>query len=794
MNLKKFLLLLTAMFLTCVMTSAQDAPVLPKVCEIFYPDMLVKSVVLHESRAKELLGNVESTQKTPPRNPIFWTVYSDRSDNTTYAEPSETKKYTSLDFNEKVRIAQICNGYALVYSEPKEDIQYPLISEHAVCKGWIALGKLLLWHSCLADDAGIYYKALLCYNLDNSGNESSSGMLYMNPQKKGGAERIRSGNEFFFIMKREGNLVLIARNHSMEGYSDKVLYGWVDKDSYVAWNQRTCLEPTWKEDDVNYFISKNIAIRVYDDKDGRHVGLRLPFREYVSGARTQAQKYRMPKDELRFPLLDDGTEELYNCSSFGTLGGKDAPVESETVNGKSPLAYSEEVLRQMTNINIAVVIDGTSSMAPFYPAVKEAIKEGVKFFARNRYNVKVGIVIYRDYADGEYVTETFRLSNPDRPELYSFLDSGGKYGIKSHASDKTLEEAMYMGINTALDKVGFKPDQSNILLVVGDCGNDREDQRIEQDKIISDLVEKNVHLMGFQVRNGHEDAYGLFSDQLLNIMVKSVKIKYDNLVNGTKVSWKETMDGYELVNDKKSNLYVGSLSFPLVNKSMESGKLSSIMQDAIKYCSESVNYQLDLLASFQSQGFLPNTGSSTIKIEEEFIKYKYRENPKAYEQLKKNNTLLTFKGFTQKTKDGRNLFKPVIFISSDELNSLITKLAPVKAVAAENSDDRAPYVKALKALIQSMVPDIDDKRMGEMGYHEVMAMAAGLNEAASALKGPSIQEIASPHAVSYNEYQKLVMDFCTKYMALCNIKSSPYQWTMTFNGHKYYWLPVEELP
>lgn len=792
-NVKKILMLPVVAAVLNAAVSAQEKPAFPKTCEIFYPEMLSRAIVLHESDANGLLENIDATQKNPPRNPAFWTVYSDRSDNPTYLDKSGSKKYGTLDFNEKVRIAEISNGYALVYTEPMEDIQFPLISQHAVCKGWVPVKNLLMWHTCLADDAGIYYKALLCYNLDNAAGEAggSSGMMYLNPRKKSDAERIRSGNEFFFIMKREGNMVLIARNHSMEGYSDKVLYGWVDNDSYVAWNQRTCLEPTWKEDDVNYFLSKNTGIRIYTDKSLREVGLRLPFREWSAGAKTQTQKYRMPKDELRFPILDDGTDELYNCSSFGTPGGKDVVVEEENPKD-SPLAYSEEMLRQMTNINIAVVIDGTSSMETFYPAVKEAIKQGVKFFAQNRYKVKVGVVIYRDYADGDYATEIFRLSSPDRPELYSFLDSGGKYGIRSAASDRTLEEAMYLGIDTALKKVGFKPDQSNILLVVGDCGNDRNDSRILPEEIVKGLVDKNVHLMGFQVRNGHEDAYGLFNDQLQSIMKNSLAVKYGKLMNGIKVSWKETKDGYELVNDVKSNLYVGSHSFPSVNRSVSSDRLSSLMQDAILYCSESVNYQIDLLASFQRQGFLPNAGGSSIIIEENFLRNRLGEDK--FDKLKKNNTLLTFKGYARKTNAGRNLFKPVIFISSDELSSLITRLQPVKEVAIESSNDREPYVMALKALIQSMVPDIDDRRMNEMGYHEVMAMAAGLNEAASALKGPSIQEIASPQAVSFYEYQKLVIDFCTKYMTLCNIKSNPYPWTMSFNGHKYYWLPVEELP
>ena len=166
-----------------------------------------------------------------------------------------------------------------------------------------------------------------------------------------------------------------------------------------------------------------------------------------------------------------------------------------------------------------------------------------------------------------------------------------------------------------------------------------------------------------------------------------------------------------------------------------------------------------------------------------------------YEQIKKANSLVTFKGYSQKQhKSGRSYFKPVVFISSDELNALIERLAPVNDAAVVQTNNREPYVRAMKALIQSMVPDITDDRMNSMGYKEVMATVAGLNEAAGALKGFTIMEIASPQAVSHTQYASLVSDFKRKFSMLQRLKAQQYKYTRTFNGIKYYWLPVEDLP
>lgn len=769
-------------------------PSLPAKCEVFYPEILQSSAVLLERNAIALEKTSDFGQSKVSRNAKFWVVYSDRSDNTTYTAPGGSTKFSSLDFNQQLRIAQIKNGYALVYVEPQEDIEYPLISQYAKCKGWISMKRLLLWHSCLADDVGIYQKALLCVNLDEV-DGSDLGNMYYNPQKKDSFAKLKTDMRFYFVMKREGDMALLALTHSLDGISDEQLYGWVPTQSYVPWNQRSCLEPNWNHRDVEYFDENSVKIRICEAEDLEQIARPIAFKkhELKLGEKYDRHLYRMDPEELRFPILDyHGSENIYNCSSFGTPGGQVEEVSNETVSG-TPIGYTETELNEMLNINIGIVIDGTSSMETFYPAVQNAIKEGRKFFG-SKYKVKVGVVIYRDYGDGEFATEHVPLTPPDNPRLDQFLQSGGRYGIKSASSDRTLEEAMYHGINTALDKIGFKPDQSNLLLVVGDCGNDRADDKIKMETLVEKLVEKNVNIMGFQVRNGAEDAFGLFNNQLQQIMKLSLEKKYSKLAKGDMtVRFKETKDGYKLVNDMNSNLYIGSHSFPLSGQQMQIEKLSSLMQDAIQYCSESVNYQIDLINALRNNAFEPSPNITGVDLDEQFLIDRLGQD--LYDKIKKSNSLVAFRGYSLKThKSGRPFFKPVVFISSDELNELIERLAPVNNAAVAQTNDREPYVKAMKALIQSMVPDITDERMNAMGYNEVMATAAGLNEAATALKGPSILEIANPQAVSHTEYASLVSDFRRKFQMLQRIKSVPYKYTRIFNGLKYYWLPVEDLP
>lgn len=767
-------------------------PALPDKCQVFYPEVLLSNVVLYEKDASALMRSSDFGQNKQPRNVTFWIVYSDRDDNTTYTTPGGSTKFKTLSMNDRLRIAEIKNGYALVYSEPQEDIAYPLISQDAECMGWISMKNLLIWHSCPANDAGIYNKALLCVNVDK-GAGAELGKLYYNPRNKNKFTRLNTNMNFYYVMKREGNLALLAQFHTSEGHSDRLLMGWVSEDSYVAWNQRSCIEPTWKHRDAEYFADENEIIKIYSDVALDSCVSTRPFVRKQS-AKYDQYLYRMHPDELRFPLLDDGTDELYSCSTFGPPPGADVSKAQTLLDadGTSPLGFSEKALKDMTNINIGIVIDGTRSMEPFYGAVKEAIKEGCKYFNK-KYKVKVGIVIYRDYCDGKYTTELVRLTPSDNPKLYELLDTGGEYGIKSSVSDRTKEEALYEGINVALDQLGFRPEHSNLLLVVGDCGNDREDNKISKDALVAKLVQKDVDIMGFQVSNGPEDAYGLFNTQLTDLIKESLEMKYTAFMKSIKVQMKEVKDGYELVNDKKSNLYVGSHKFPLVGQQVKFEKLSSQMQEAIRYCSESVQTQIDLIASLNSGGFNPSSATGSFDINEEFLKHKLGKE--RYEQIKQNNSLVTFKGYSRKKhKSGREYFKPVIFITSDELNALIAKLKPVADASVAKSNNREPYVEAMKALLRSMVSGITEEEINRFDHRKIMNMVAGLNEAASALKGYPIMDIASPQVVSHNEYYKLVADFTHKYNKLNDLKNAEYKYTRTFNGLKYYWLPIEYLP
>lgn len=815
--MKHSLLSLLALFLGCgVVTYAQ----LPSKCSVYKPQELL-SEVLKESVATKLVQSGTYGQNAKPSKMMYWDVFSDRDDNVTYAEANSSKPFGKLAFNDKVRIAKISGEYAMVYSEPNETVNYPEISGSAVYKGWIPMKNLLLWSSCLANDRGIYFKALLCVNADQR-DAKAFGVGYRSPDDKSKTVRLSTDMQFYYVMKRgTGGMVLLATQHKIDGLkgliSNKLLKAWVPSESYVPWNQRSCIEPTWEHEDVEYFASRGISSKIYDSKDlTGDVASTVPFRK--SAAPYDQYQYRMAPEALRFPILDGTTSDEYECSSFTSSGETNVSAKQQEA---VKIEQKKKVeLEKLLHFNLAIVIDGTSSMDPYFPAVAKAIKDGCAFFDKNKFKINVGVLIYRDYADGaQGLTEVYNFTNPTDPGLFEFLSSGGSYGIKSSPKDKSFTEALYNGINEALDKFPFDKDQSNLMLVVGDCGNDLGDtQGPSADQIVGKLVSKNVNLFGFQVRNLNQEAWNLYNRQLLQIMKKSLQKKYevfqqnDDLLKKSEVRLsdgiraKTTADGqrFSNVNIKESDQkYFGEHKYATAGTEISAQVLADLMKESIGGYAKGVQSQLDLLVNTDLNDLSDDVVENDFEGSDEVLKAATVNVNKAWLRKrlgsampKGTSQLITFRGWTAKKDDsGRDFYKPVLFISSEEFDELMMRLKPVDDVARQStSDNRQPYVNALKALLKSMIPGITNEEMERKGIADVMNMIAGLNESSEALSGRTLLEISDEAAVKPTEYRRMVMDFDRKYKNLDFIKNNPYKYVREFNGVKYYWIPIENLP
>jgi hypothetical protein len=247
-----------------------------------------------------------------------------------------------------------------------------------------------------------------------------------------------------------------------------------------------------------------------------------------------------------------------------------------------------------------------------------------------------------------------------------------------------------------------------------------------------------------------------------------------------------------MVNDLDLGIFVAAHKYAVNGTELSAEHLTSLMTESIRYCADAVQTQKDIIVGYdprRAMGGSNDAVDATSKYNIALVKQLMGDDF----DLISTNTTLSFRGWVKKTdSSGKKLFKPVLFISDKEFQNLLERLAPVNAAARTNQ--REPYINAMKALIRSLVPDITDQELDRQGIDKTMKLVAGLNEKSDALKDYTLLQIGNRQDVPDDVYMSLVKGFSRKYSTLERIKKDNYKYTRTFNGITYYWIPMEQLP
>lgn len=787
---------------------------LPGACSVALPKLL-EADLLKDSDIESFLNSSNWGQDN--KTSSYWKVYSDRANNVTYKSPSDkSERFGILRFNEELRIADIKNGYALVYIEQYSAAIYPKINK-PVTKGWVPMDHLLLWSSCPADEKGIYHKALPLVNVDEwvkakqNGTDAEMGRVFDNPMAKSNPKKLKATMEFYFVMKEDkrSGMVLLSKQNILSGLSSQVLYGWVNKASYYSWNQRSCLEPNWKEEVAEKFSGKTIPV-FFDSKLSEQCASMPLGRTNNLEPETSELRYRMYPDEMRYPILDNDSKnkDVYKVTAFVAPGNVNGHIPRiRTVDMDST---ELEIRRKQANlirgINIIVVIDATSSMKEFYPTVQKIVQEANSYFSNESGNIiKVGVVLYRDYPDGVLCTEYMPMTSPQNPELANFLKTAGKGGTRSVA--KTATEALYKGVELALDyqKMGYNPKNSNMMFIIGDCGNDPEDNKcLGIDQLVQKALDVNMQVSAFQVYNPNETPYKLFRENTNGLVKRIVEAQYqlkDKDMDKIKIFWEPKSDGFEF----KTNLpperefFIGNTRRPQSGEKMDLAKLYDIIRSTFIQFNTTVEARIAAIINPGQEDFddIFLNEERSASAEANLILWNKYFGEDVVKKWAKNGLITAKEGYTpQKDKEsGYDYWQPVIYISSSEFNDLMLKLQPVMEALKEESADRKPYTEAMKELIRTIYGNISEEEMMKKSTTEVMSLVAGLNVKSDALSGGrTLMEIQDNKVVSQDEFRSMTTAFERKYEKLDRIKNGYKYQFKSLVGDNWYWIPVQDLP
>ncbi|MDE6304646.1 MAG: hypothetical protein K2M01_07470 [Paramuribaculum sp.] len=780
--MKKILILLIAM-LGWQLAFAQSSPTVSKV-KVGKPSILKPAHGTY--KRSDLMQEFAPGSKWGTKATVneFWKVYSDRNRNQLYADASLTQKLpTMLAFGQPVVIADVKGDAALVYEDPKLE-RYPIIPSYAKMLGWIPMENLLLWDKCPTDERGVQYKALIAINLNKMAGKEFKGKYYESPTDSREPKDLLMDMNFYFIMKEtpDGSRVLLCRNPSIFGNN---LYGWVDDNAFSRWDQRACIEPNWDPQYVDNH--KGQMVGIYGDEN-LTAGNKVTNWEFGSsnGDKDRWNTYRMVPEQLRFPIVERVKENAnwIHCTSFANKQGGKANYDSDS---RSVTGDVDRVRQMRGQMNVIVVAEATTDMQDILPAIKNSIDK-CKSFGGQGLKVKVGAVLYRGSDQGDNGIEIVPLTNYDDQLLLSKFSSAKANG---KLSGSVRDVALGKAINKASDPslMGFNKDQNNLIVVVGSRGAPQNDSNIDNPEIKRRLLDNNVQVMSIQVMRNQSGTWVDFNDQMRDIILNNVNAQYAAIGDRADFKQRQQGDGYNFYSGKNSDDRNKSVLFAQIRYGKDLGKALT-PSEVSKYLENGINKFAETTSTW-NEHFEESLGN--IQFDPSFLERYLGKS--GYQKWQKIKAISAFDGYAiKKDGNGNSYWHYVLYLSDDELRKLLDDLKPAYLAAKAQSDDRKPYIDAMRAIVKAHLGQSDDKSIDSMDADQLQELIYGLDVHTDMTNRRRLKDIQDPRTVTPIEFRKMTDKFSKNYEKLQSIQNDGYTYRVKMGQNYYYWIPIEDLP
>ncbi len=166
-----------------------------------------------------------------------------------------------------------------------------------------------------------------------------------------------------------------------------------------------------------------------------------------------------------------------------------------------------------------------------------------------------------------------------------------------------------------------------------------------------------------------------------------------------------------------------------------------------------------------------------------------------YQKFIKIKTATIFEGYTPLIDSGGEPYwRYVVFLSDMELKKLLSDLKPVYLAAKNQSDNRKPYVEAMKTLLKTYLGENAPKIIDLMSLGEIQEVIYGLNIHSKLMDQLKLKDIKASHIVSNIEYEELMSKFIENYEHLQSFQNSGYHYRVKKGLNYFYWIPLEDLP
>lgn len=725
----------------------------------------------------------------------YWIVYSDRINNTTYLTPEEGSRNeaTKLDYMQPVTVAEVRGEWLHIYNE-KYVQKFPKLSNQYDDLGWIKADKLLLSQYALLDKSSTTRKGMVLLTVNQINDQTKRdeyNRFYsspiIDPRFKAGYARTF---EIYFILKETKNAMLLSKSDKISGTKEDlqpVVLGWMPNENVTQWNHRVCLEKNWEQDAFTEYANKEIPI--YEKSE--------QLEKYLSGFNSKVglidtKKLKGKRDngyDMRSPVLEN-KESIKKIGTIGKIPGQDVPTNYSILKQKL-----NELKNRTENINVLFAIDGTQSMKNYFPAVANSISNSINRLKaeHSKNNIKFGVVIYRDYCDGNDAVKVTPLSG-NYNEIIGILKT-----TKCFSICPDIPESQYNGLIQGINSAGFDEKQSNVLVLVGDAGNHKIDKNGKEINNVIQLINKyKISLIGFQVYcDVLEDSYNKFNTDMIEMLENIAKNPSNERVKFEleRIEMKNTIKlNFVDLKGKKSDLLVfGRYSFASNKKEMSTDYLEKNIEEAINDYDTRVNkLKGDIERTISGQG----SAFGSEDFSPDFIIWlKQRGFTEDDIEILRKTGEIKVEGYTTDKLSGyqNSCYLPVVFISRNELSAFLSicerlskKMMSQNAARKELQNSLIDECKRL--LGENNSETINDKTLNQIW--EIILGVPFYNETLGNIKLKDITEAK----FKPEDFNNFVSNFNLRYNKVRGYFEGNYSYTFESGDQVFFWIPLKDMP
>lgn len=748
-----------------------------------------------------------------------WQVFSVNHQTQTYKDHLAKEPFKTVGFLESFLVVEDSTYCLKLYKDPNLNIDGTL-SDEAEFFGWVPKADLLLWNHALVTLKGHIDKKAMILNTVSSiekakrGDNNNIVSFCSDANLKNETGKTSNLFQVFYVYKMIDNAVLlgkVARISDKEFVKDDIV-GWVSVDRVNFWDHRIAVEPNFEEEAVEERKTAGLKTVIFNSRSqAKSLLNNQPFDQDAVLWNADPYDERNIGDWRRFPLLRRYSDNTLRIGVMGEINSKNGEVLSQRQNAEIQREYNER-RNKRRNINIVFVIDGSTSMQPYFGAVSTAINESMNELSSKytKNTIRFGAVVYRDFAENERMIEMEPITSKLN-RITSFLE-----GVEAKdENDTDTPEAVNMGLKTALRQTNLPTDETNILVLIGDAGNHKrqDDSQVPQEQVVSLLNNVNAHMLTFQVNSNGGRSYRDFIEESKSMILAAAESRNGN-IERAKNSSNMTLD-LPVFNLDESKSYrldnsemIGFISQAIPGKRMQADQLKQEVKRIVKASNAQIDDLLNITDQIVMEGSNVNRATER-EVNVEANKYVSSYTPSVLNMLGDMDITddqlrilcdekyqFYMEGYSPYRVQGMEypLFQNVLFLTRLELAQLIIKFDGL--INANTGFKRRRKMKdAWVELLKQHIGGLTRLQMEEMTMEQINEKVFGLPGSSSFLSNIKLKDITDQAVINDNEFQRYVVQIERKHNMLDRIYNKDnYEYSFSSNDQKYYWIAESFLP